>query len=173
MGDLASGAAGIQGAAPKSHVRSSQGYIDRSTGKAELTFLADFMFTAGPLYSVRPPSQLLVSAVVHRLACYALPRCLFLHILVSCQDISQLLTQHAGSPVSGHNQLDNGECARKDARWPGAAHGPGWLCQVSRACAPLCFVHAVCSMFATLCSHAPDICQGMKGYHSVAAMTIL
>ena len=29
-----------------------QGYVDRSTGKAELTFLADFMFTAGPLYSV-------------------------------------------------------------------------------------------------------------------------
>ena len=35
-----------------------QGYIDRSTGKAELTFLANFMFTAGPLYSVRPQVQI-------------------------------------------------------------------------------------------------------------------
>ena len=118
------------------------------------------MFTAGPLYSVRPPSQLLVPAVVHCLACYALPRCLFLEVLVSCQDISQLLTQHAGSPISGHNQLDNGECARKDARWPGAAHGPGWLCQVSHACAPLCFVHAVCdSLF--LCT------RHMSGHEGV------
>ncbi|CAK0735881.1 hypothetical protein CVIRNUC_000655 [Coccomyxa viridis] len=31
-----------------------EGYIDRKTGKAELTFLADFMFTAGPLYSAPP-----------------------------------------------------------------------------------------------------------------------
>jgi hypothetical protein len=34
-----------------------QGYIDRSTGKAELTFLADFMFTAGPLYAVSEHCQ--------------------------------------------------------------------------------------------------------------------
>lgn len=27
-----------------------QGFVDRKTGKAELTFLADFFFTAGPLY---------------------------------------------------------------------------------------------------------------------------
>ncbi len=34
-----------------------QGYVDRSTGKAELTFLADFMFTAGPLYAVSMHGQ--------------------------------------------------------------------------------------------------------------------
>ncbi|EIE27029.1 hypothetical protein COCSUDRAFT_83588 [Coccomyxa subellipsoidea C-169] len=30
--------------------RKLEGFVDRKTGKAELTFLADFLFTAGPLY---------------------------------------------------------------------------------------------------------------------------
>ena len=33
-------------------VRTLQGFVDRKTGVAELTFMADFMFTAGPLYKV-------------------------------------------------------------------------------------------------------------------------
>ncbi|KAK9916952.1 hypothetical protein WJX75_009171 [Coccomyxa subellipsoidea] len=36
------------------HPRKLEGWVDRKSGKAELTFLADFMFTAGPLYKAPP-----------------------------------------------------------------------------------------------------------------------
>lgn len=34
--------------------RKLEGFVDRKTGRAELTFLADFLFTAGPLYKAPP-----------------------------------------------------------------------------------------------------------------------
>ena len=46
-----------------------QGFVDRKTGVAELTFLADFMFTAGPLYKVRCSAAPLSTSCTCQAAC--------------------------------------------------------------------------------------------------------
>jgi hypothetical protein len=99
--------------------------VDRKSGKAELTFLADFMFTAGPLYKVSL-AFLEVEHFMGKTALYC-ASAIFLHVAIVLHNNSSFC---AGTAPGGHNAADNRDRQRGCSRGNRQTNGRGWLCKV-------------------------------------------